>query len=59
MPIGGNKPQVSFDPNDTEDRPLPKGAYNLDALGADAFGGAPDTKPKKEVPSNLAKKATA
>lgn len=46
MPIGGNKPPVTFDPNNDEDRPLPKGTYNLDALGADAFGGAPEIKPK-------------
>lgn len=50
MPIGGNKPPVSFDTNDEEDRPLPKGSYNLDALGAEAYGEAPARNPKKEAP---------
>jgi len=26
---------------EVEDKPIPRGAYNLDALGDDAFGGPP------------------
>lgn len=38
-----------------EDKPLPRGAYNLDALGDDAFGmGA--APPKKGPPARLANK---
>ena len=40
IPIGGSKPIVNSDEvgGDSEDKPLPKGTNNLDALlGADAF----------------------
>lgn len=45
-----------------EDRPLPRGAYNLDNLGPDAFGGAGSddvlmsepVKPKKAPPARFA-----
>lgn len=38
MPIGGGKPPA-LNPYDLdEDKPVPKGAYNLDNLPADAFG---------------------
>lgn len=39
QPIGGQKNTGQLNPDEFEDKPLPKGAYNLDALGADAFGG--------------------
>ena len=45
-----------------EDRPIPKGAYNLDNLPADAFGGNDAftdkvSKPiKKQPPARLANK---
>lgn len=38
-----------------EEKPLPRGAYNLDALGDDAFGGPPPGGPKKNPPPRLAK----
>lgn len=45
MPIGGAKKNPPPEPaGDDEDRPLPKGSYNLDALGEDAFGGPPPAK---------------
>lgn len=54
MPIGGIKPAVTEADLD-EDKPLPKGAYNLDALGDDAFGGPPPSSvPKKGPPARLA-----
>jgi hypothetical protein len=33
-----------------EDKPLPKGTYNLDNLGEDAFFGEPATIAKKKAP---------
>ena len=45
-----------------EDRPVPKGAYNLDDLPADAFGGNDSlsqqvSKPIKKPPARLPNKA--
>lgn len=45
-----------------EDRPIPKGAYNLDNLPADAFGGNDGftdqvSIPIKKAPARLANKA--
>ena len=37
-----------------EDKPLARGAYNLDALGDDAFGGPPPSTLPKKVPSKFA-----
>ena len=58
MPIGGSK-QAQPDQTQEEDKPLPRGAYNLDNLGPDAFGGgdavmAEPAKPKKGPPARLA-----
>ena len=36
--------------DDTEDKPLPRGAYNLDALGDDAFGRPPASSVPKKAP---------
>jgi len=49
-------------PNEGEDIPVPKGAYNLDNLPADAFGGGDTfndqpTKPAKKPPARFANKA--
>ena len=60
MPIGGNKVVMQVNMDEIEDKPLPKGTYNLDALGADAFGDGQDTliqentKPKKAPPARFA-----
>jgi len=47
-----------------EDKPLKRGAYNLDNLGADAFGGDGDAlmtdvqaKPKRAPPARFGGKA--
>lgn len=57
QPIGGTKNVVPT-PGDEEDKPLPRGAYNLDALGADAFGDPNEVaKPKKQPPARFADKA--
>lgn len=60
MPIGGKPPAVQFD-GDADDIPIPKGAYNLDNLGPDAFGGdavmSMDNKPKRAPPARFANKA--
>lgn len=56
LPIGGAG-AMPADTNLDEDKPLPKGAYNLDALGDDAFGGPPpksNAAPKKGPPARLA-----
>jgi hypothetical protein len=38
-----------------EDNPLPKGSYNLDDLGPEAFGGPPPGgAPKKAPPARFA-----
>lgn len=45
-----------------DEKPLPRGAYNLDALGDDAFGGGAildEQKPKKAPPARFANKAVA
>jgi hypothetical protein len=50
-----------------EDKPLPKGAYNLDNLGPEAFGGGGsggdvlvmENKPKRAPPARFANKAAA
>jgi hypothetical protein len=64
MPIGGKKLPVEAPVEGEEDKPLPRGTYNLDALGADAFGDGGDAlmndvsvKPKKGPPARLANKA--
>lgn len=57
MPIGGAKrplPAEEQTPND-EEKPLPRGAYNLDDLGEDAFGGPPPPK-KPAGPPRLTNK---
>ena len=36
--------------DDTEDKPLPRGAYNLDGLGDDAFGRPPASSVPKKAP---------
>lgn len=60
MPIGGSKGPSAL--GDDEDKPLPKGSYDLDKLlGADAFadpnGGVlmndVSTKPKKAPPARF------
>lgn len=66
IPIGGGKPPVTM--GDEEDKPLPKGSYDLDKLlGADAFADpnadtvmndAP-TQPKKAPPARFAAKKPA
>ena len=46
---------------DPDEKPIPRGAYNLDALGDDAFGGPPPSSSgHKRPPARLApaKKAT-
>lgn len=64
MPIGGGKPPA-INPDDFEDKPVPKGAYNLDNLPADAFGdggGAlinEPAKPRKAPPARFANKQKA
>jgi hypothetical protein len=60
-PISSNLQSCDL-PNEVEDRPIPKGAYNLDNLPADAFGGADNfndqpSKPLKKPPARLANKA--
>ncbi len=47
MPIGGG---------DNEEKPIPRGTYNLDALGDDAFGGPPPSNVKKAPPKLANKK---
>jgi len=61
MPIGGGKkPPVDFDAGLDEEKSLPRGAYNLDALGDDAFGGGDmENKPKKAPPARFANKTAA
>jgi hypothetical protein len=58
VPIGGGKfATLEEAPVDV---PLPRGTYNLDALGADAFGGdvvmSEPAKPKKAPPARFANK---
>ena len=60
VPIGGAKQHAEV-ADELEDKPLPRGAYNLDALGADAFGSdtlmTDDTaKPKRAPPARLGQK---
>ena len=62
MPIGGGGNKFSVNEQESlDDAPLKKGAYNLDNLGDDAFGGGPmtsnDNKPKKAPPARFAAKA--
>lgn len=38
MPIGGGGAKLAATEEGIDDKPLPRGAYNLDALGEDAFG---------------------
>ena len=62
MPIGGGGNKFSVNEQESlDDAPLKKGAYNLDNLGDDAFGGGPmtsnDNKPKKDPPARFAAKA--
>ena len=56
MPIGGGKKAQPSEFPEDEEKPIPRGAYNLDALGDDAFGGPPPggNPPKKAVPSRFA-----
>ena len=61
IPIPSKK-QAGDTPMEDEDRPVPKGAYNLDDLPADAFGGNDAfseqvSKPNKKPPARLANKA--
>ena len=61
MPIGGGGNKFSVNEQESlDDAPLKKGAYNLDNLGDDAFGGGPmtsnDNKPKKAPPARFAAK---
>jgi len=61
MPIGGGGNKFSVNEQESlDDVPLKKGAYNLDNLGDDAFGGGPmtsnDNKPKKAPPARFAAK---
>lgn len=58
MPIGGGKSQPP-PADDGEDKPVPRGAYNLDNLGDDAFGGPPPGGAKKGPPARLMNKAKA
>lgn len=61
VPIGGIKTNVNLD--DIEDKPLPRGTYNLDALGAEAFGDSgasndnvivsENNKPKRAPPARF------
>ena len=60
MPIGGSKGPTAME--DDEDKPLPKGSYDLDKLlGADAFADPNgdvlmndvSTKPKKAPPARF------
>ena len=59
LPIGGGNKFAANDADGLEDAPIKKGAYNLDNLGDDAFGGGPmpsnDNKPKKILPKIAAK----
>ena len=62
MPIGGGGNKFSVNEQESlDDAPLKRGAYNLDNLGDDAFGGGPmtsnDNKPKKAPPARFAAKA--
>lgn len=59
LPIGGakNKTTSAEEITPDEDKPLPKGAYNLDALGEDAFpSGSAMSVPKKAPPARFANK---
>jgi hypothetical protein len=60
MPIGGKPPVVQTDTEMGEHIPIPKGSYNLDNLGPEAFGGDAvmimDNKPKRAPPARFAKK---
>ena len=52
MPIGSSKISADVpmtEGGDPDEKPVPRGAYNLDALGDDAFGGPPPSSsgPKK------------
>ena len=62
MPIGGGKGPLLATIGDDEDKPIPKGTYDLDKLlGADAFGDPNgdvlmndvSTKPKKAPPARF------
>ena len=57
-PVGGAKAPTIIDEDVqmAEEKPLPRGTYNLDALGEDAFGGGV-APPKKGPPARLANKA--
>lgn len=65
MPIGGSKGPLLTTMGEDEDRPLPKGTYDLDKLlGAEAFADPNgdvlmndvSTRPKKAPPARLAAK---
>lgn len=60
MPIGGGNKFASNDADGLEDAPIKKGAYNLDNLGDDAFGGGPmksnSNKQIKAPPARFAAK---
>jgi hypothetical protein len=62
MPIGGGKGAINTTMGDDEDKPIPKGTYDLDKLlGADAFADPNgdvlmndvSTKPKKAPPARF------
>lgn len=59
QPIGGNKFNATENNDaDLDDLPIKKGAYNLDNLGDDAFGGGPPNGNKaiKAPPARFAAK---
>ena len=62
MPIGGAKVAETVEGQPDEDKPVPRGAYNLDNLGPEAFGGGDvvmkdPAKPKKGPPARLAQRS--